>query len=784
MGGRTNGESTKQAVSLPIAKPQNRASPIAANAIRCNRHVSITHAWILVTNIRRSGLAALATMLAMTTPALAQEVSRAAPVSETAEDAQIDFAANTVEYDNDADVVIAKGDVLMTREGNRLRADQVAWDRKSGRVTASGNVSVTNPGGDVAYGDKVELTDTLKDGAVENLLIVMTDGGRLAALHGIRTNGSSRLDRAVYSPCAVEDSNSCPKNPSWKITAGRVVHDPVKNRIRYKDARLEIFGLPVIALPGFSHPADNRGGSGLLVPDLQYSRNNGLEVSVPVFFKIAPNRDLTLTPHLYTDALPALQANYRALLSKGAYQISGFATYGSRIATGSGTSASSREFRGYIDANGRFQIDPRWSVSGSLRVVTDRTFLRRYDISRDDRLRSTIDLQRLTRTSYFSLAGWGFQTLRSGDPQGQIPIALPLVDYRKRFDDPVAGGKVELQLNSLALGRTSGQDTQRSFVSARWDLRRLTNWGQELQLTGFARGDVYHTDEAGRTLTAIYRGSDGWHGRFIGAAAAEIRWPFVGPAFGGTQRLTPRLQIVASPKTSNLALPNEDARSVDLEDSNLFALNRFPGYDRWEDGARVTYGADWALDLAGFSLQANIGQSYRLSSKPAIFPDGTGLNSRTSDIVGRTTLKFKRYVSITHRYRLDKDSLAVRRNEIDATIGSDKTYAVVGYLRLNRDVDPTIEDLRDREEIRLGGRVQFARYWSIFGSAIVDLTDSSEDPLSLADGYEPVRHRLGIAYEDDCIKLGVTWRRDYDRSGDARRGNTYQLTLSLRNLGR
>jgi len=774
----------KQAVSLPIAKPQNRASPIAASAIRCDRHVSITLAWILVAYFRRSGLAALATMLAMTTPALAQEVSAPVPASEAAEGAQVDFAANTIEYDNEADIVTARGDVLMTREGNRLRADQVSWDRKSGRVTASGNVSVTNPGGDVAYGDQVELTDTLKDGAVENLLIVMTDGGRLAAVHGTRTDGSSRLDRAVYSPCAVEDSTGCPKEPSWKITAGRVVHDPAKNRIRYKDARLEIFGLPVIALPGFSHPADNRGGSGLLVPDVQYSRNNGFEVSVPVFFKIAPNRDLTLTPHLYTDALPALQGNYRALLSKGAYQIGGFATYGSRIATGSGTTAPSREFRGYIDANGRFQIDPRWSVSGSLRVVTDRTFLRRYDISRDDRLRSTIDLQRLTRTSYFSLTGWGFQTLRTGDPQGQIPVALPLIDYRKRFDDPVAGGKVELQLNSLALGRTSGQDTQRSFASARWDLRRLTNWGQELQLTGFARGDVYHTDEAGQTLTASYRGNNGWHGRFIGAVAAEIRWPFVGPAFGGTQRLTPRLQIVASPKTSNLALPNEDARSVDLEDSNLFALNRFPGHDRWEDGARVTYGADWAIDLAGFSLQANIGQSYRLSSKPAIFPDGTGLTSRTSDIVGRTTLKFKRLVSITHRYRLDKDSLAVRRNEIDATVGSDKTYAVVGYLRLNRDVDPTIEDLRDREEIRLGGRVQFARYWSIFGSAIVDLTDNNEDPLSLADGYEPIRHRLGIAYEDDCIKLGVTWRRDYDRSGDARRGNTYQLTLSLRNLGR
>ena len=732
----------------------------------------------------KSGLTALAMTLAMASPVFAQETSDQTETPVSSDDPQIDFAANAIEYDNDDDIVTAKGEVVMTREGNRVRADQISWNRKSGRVFATGRVSVTSPGGDIAYGDSVELTETLKDGVVENLLIVLTDGGRLAAKHGARRNGITTLDRAVYSPCAVEDSHGCPKDPAWKITAARVVHDPVKNRIRYKNARLEIFGLPILVLPGLSHPADNRGGSGLLVPDIKYSRNNGFEVSAPVFFKIAPNRDLTLTPHLYSGALPALQGNYRALARSGAYQIGGFATYSNRIANTTGANLPSREFRGYLDASGRFQLDKRWSVSGSIRFVTDRTFLRRYDISRDDRLRSTIDIQRLTRTSYFSISGWGFQTLRSGDPQGQVPIALPLIDYRKRFENPIAGGKLELQLNSLALGRTAGQDTQRSFASARWDLRRITNWGQELQLTGFARGDVYHTDDVARTATTSYRGTNGWHSRFIGAVAAEIRWPLVGPAFGGIQRLTPRLQIVASPSTPNLSLPNEDARSVDLEDSNLFSLNRFPGYDRWEDGARVTYGADWALDLAGFSLQANIGQSYRLSTEPVIFPNGTGLTSRTSDVVGRTTVKFKRLVSLTHRYRLDKDNLAIRRNEIDATFGTDKTYLVLGYLRLNRDVDPAIEDLRDREEVRLGGRIQFARYWSIFGSAIVDLTDKNEDPQSLSDGYEPIRHRLGITYEDDCLRIGVTWRRDYDPSGDARRGNTYQLTLSLRNLGR
>lgn len=245
----------------------------------------------------------------------------------------------------------------------------------------------------------------------------------------------------------------------------------------------------------------------------------------------------------------------------------------------------------------------------------------------------------------------------------------------------------------------------------------------------------------------------------------------------------PRVQIVAAPKIANLSVPNEDARAIDLEDSNLFALNRFSGYDRFEDSTRVTYGLEYSLSLPDFSLESVVGQSYRLNSRESILPDGTGLSDRLSDVVGRTTVRYKDFISFTHRFRLDKDNLSVRRNEIDATIGSRKTYATVGYLRLNRDANLNLEDLQDREELRLGGRVQFARFWSVFGSTVIDLTDAKEDPLSVADGYQPVRHRLGIAYEDDCLTLGLTWRRDYQVLGDARKGNSFQLRLAFRNIG-
>jgi LPS-assembly protein len=726
-------------------------------------------------------LATLPLALHMVSPSVAQTLP--ADPAVTPKD-QVNFEANQLDYDSEADVVTASGDVRMVRDGNRLRADKVIWNRKSGEVRAEGNVTVTNPAGDVAYGDSIALTDTLRGGMVENLLLVLKDGGRLVAKSGARNDGVSRLDFAAYSPCRVEDDRGCPKEPVWKITAVSVIHDPVKNRISYKNARLELFGLPIISLPGLSHPADDRGGSGILVPDIRYTRTNGLELSVPYYVLIDRNRDLTITPHVYSGVSPAIEAKYRALKGTGAYQVGGFLTYSARQSAALPNASSERRIRGYLEANGRFQLDPRWTVNGAMRATTDRTFLRRYDISRDDRLRSMLDLERVTRTSYLSIAGWAFQTLRPGDRQGQLPIALPVMDYRKRLADPWLGGRAEIQLNSLALLRTDGQDTQRAFAGARWDLRKISSGGLELQATGYARADAYHSSETALTQTALYRGTNGWNARFISAAAIEGRWPLIGAFLGGTQRVTPRIQVVASSATSNLRVPNEDARAVDLEDSNLFALNRFPGYDRWEDGMRITYGADWAYDAPGFAANANIGQSYRLTSKPSIFPDGTGLTDRKSDIVGRTNVKFKRLVSLTHRFRLDKDSFAIRRNEVDATIGTDKTYAVISYLRLNRNIGPQLEDLRDREEVRLGGRIQFARYWSIFGSTIIDLTDRREDPISLADGFDPVRHRIGITYEDDCLTLGLTWRRDYDASGDARRGNSYLLRLSFRNLGR
>jgi LPS-assembly protein len=689
-----------------------------------------------------------------------------------------------VTYDSDADLVTASGEVRMNREGNYLAADRVVWDRKSGQVRALGNVVLVTPEGDRLVGEDVQLTDTLRDGTVNNLMVVLESGGRLAATRGTRLNGVSTFYNAIYSPCPVTTETGCPKRPSWSITAAKVIDDPKSKKVRFEGGRMQLFGITIPLLPIFNIARGNEGTTGWLVPDIAVSSRNGFSLGVPYHLQVGPNRDATITPHVYTSVLPAIEAEYRQLDRIGAFRISGFLTYGKIDQTNAASPPPEHNsLRGYFDANGTWQLDPAWTVTASLRAASDKTVTRRYDLTNDDRLRNVIIAERITPDSYVSIAGWAFDGLRVEDRQKEIPIALPAIDARFLLDD-IAGGRVQVQANSLSILRIEGQDTQRAFVSAEWDLRRLTPWGQEVAFTAYGRGDVYHTDDAEDTPVAIYSGTDGWHARAIGALAADVKWPFIGELFGGIQRLVPRVQVVLTPPTPNIDIPNEDARSVDLEDSNLFALNRFPGYDRWEDASRVTYGVDWSLERKNLSIESNVGQSYRFGRLKTIFPEGTGLTDRVSDIVGRTRIRYGRFIDITHRYRIDKSNFAIRRNEIDLTVGTTQTYAQVGYLKLNRNIDPLIEDLRDKEELRVAARILFQRYWSIFGASVIDLTSKSEDPLTTADGWQPVRNRLGIQYEDDCLQLGLTWRRDYERIGTFKKGSTFAIRLAFKGVSR
>jgi LPS-assembly protein len=167
----------------------------------------------------RPALLATATLLALATSAQAQEtplVPRDGGDIVQPGDL-IGFEADEMTYDDKAEIITASGSVRLNRDAWRLSADRIEYNRATGIVVAVGHVIVTDPEGNQALGERVELTDSLRDGVIDNVLLVLNDGGRLAAVEGARTDDVISMRRAVYSPCAVVDKQGCPHAPVWQL---------------------------------------------------------------------------------------------------------------------------------------------------------------------------------------------------------------------------------------------------------------------------------------------------------------------------------------------------------------------------------------------------------------------------------------------------------------------------------------------------------------------------------------------------------------------------------------
>jgi LPS-assembly protein len=216
-------------------------------------------------------------------------VSAQAPAAQRQDPTLLD--AEQVIYDEKAGVVTATGAVELTQGLRAVRADKIVYDRNTKVVTATGNVRLREPSGDFIFADYVELTDDMRDAFVENVRVLMTDNGRMAGNEGERRGGRLfRVNRGVYSPCELckEDPT---RAPVWRVRAARVVHDKEEKEVRYRDAYLEMFGVPVAYTPYLSHPdptVDRR--SGFLAPTYGSKDDMGAFIRTSYYIDIAPDR--------------------------------------------------------------------------------------------------------------------------------------------------------------------------------------------------------------------------------------------------------------------------------------------------------------------------------------------------------------------------------------------------------------------------------------------------------------------------------------------------------------
>ncbi len=717
--------------------------------------------------LRRIASAVLAACLLAGLPALSASAQQGDPGF------PVLITADRITHDENLGVVVASGDVELSRDRQVVLADSVSYNMRTDVVTASGNVSILDPSGHVIFANFAELTGDLREGFIRDVRILLSDRSRLAAATGIRSGGNkSILKSGVFSPCELcrEDPT---RAPLWQIKAAEVEHDQEAQVIRYRDAWLEIFGIPIVYVPYFEHPDPTvKRQSGFLAPTVGGSEILGSTYQQPYFWVISEDKDFTFSPIFTTKQGVVGVGKYREAFPNGALDLRGSATIADREKTNG--NIESNAFRGHIDSTARFDINDAYRMGVDIQRATDDTYMRLYNFSSEQDLTSRAFVEGFNGRNYLSVNNYIYQGLRSTDIDTELPIIHPLAEYNYMSDPGVAGGKYTLDASLLALTRSEGRDSRRLSVALGWELPYTGPAGDVYNLVARVQGDGYWVDgvdTGGDTVNSANATKSGLTGRVFPQIALQWRYPWVRHSGTSHQVIEPIAQVVIAPNGSNPGeIPNEDSQDFEFDDTNLFSLNRFTGVDRVSPGSRIDYGLKWTVtgDGGGWA-SAFVGQSYRLHGD-SIFEEGSGVEDQLSDIVGRMEIKPTYALDMHYRFRIDKDDFSARRNEFDLRVGPPALNLNLGYILI--DPDAQADEFGGREELNWTLYSRLSKYWSAFGGMRLDL-----------EAQETREANIGLTYEDECFMIQTIGNRSFFSDREIEPEDSIYVNVVFKHLG-
>lgn len=683
--------------------------------------------------------------------------------------------ADNIEYDQQQNLVIATGDVEVTQENRTLLADKLTYDKESNIVTANGHVSLLEPNGTKLYADMVVLSDNLKKGVVDKLGARFPDNSLLVAKTAVRKDENKLVMRnAVYSPCPLcKDDKTKP--PLWQVKAKKATINTEKERVYYNNAFFDIYGVPVLYTPYFSHPTPGASRkTGFLTPKYTHDQLFGTTIKAPFYYNIAENKDLVLTPIFTQLEGSIIHADYRHLLASGEYNVKFSATNPDKVNETGGKVPGKNEVRAHIEGKGDFKLNEEWAWGFDAKRASDDTYLNKYHFGDEDVLTSKAYTSRVYDRNHLLVNAITFQGLKADDDPGKTPLVLPYSEMHMEKKVGEYNTSALLDANVLALARDEGVSSRRLSVKTGLVQPYLTNSGNVFSASMTVRADGYAVDNVPNTGPSSNL-QDGAAGRVI--PEADLKWSLPMVKHGAQRQylIEPTARLIVSPYGGNPnKIPNEDSQDIEFSSANLFDSSHYTGYDLVESGPRVNYGIKGGLsDFKYGDVNFVLGQNYRARADKNLTPE-TGLSDNFSDYVGKISYNKSDKFDLNYRFRFDKDSLTVRNNSVGSTVNYKPVKFSLDYLAINKNSEAsTVEAGENNREIMIA-------------STNIDITDDIEFAANgnrnIASG-DWISTKAGVIYKFSCVDFSIEWLKEFTRDRDIEPSTSVSFQISLKNMG-
>lgn len=492
-----------------------------------------------------------------------------------------------------------EGNVTLARGDQFLSADNLSFNAEEGTYVAFGSVRYQDSGMRIVAerlrGNQQEDAHSIEN--VRYQLIEQRGSGGADRAELVGEHGS--LHHSTYSTCP-------PSERMWELHSRRIDIDMEEGFGTAHGASLRIGKVPVLYMPWFKFPIDDRRKTGLLYPAISYSSRNGFDWRQPIYLNLAPNYDMTLEPRLMTRRGFLLGTEFRYLTRSGRgtfdveYLPSDDLTVRDRDReAGEVPIVENRreEDRAMFRYVGRHNINRTWQARANLNWISDPRYLEDMSSSMADAAPSAIASSvGVYGTSRYWRAGamadyrvLSDYTLREQSlPYYRLPRLY--ANWERPYRHWLVTG-VDADLTRFAHYRSDAHPSGSRVDIKPWVSMPLEGAAWFVQPTLAWRYTGYNLDDAlARRLNSSAPDTSPTRSLPIASIDAGLFFDrnasFRGDRYLHT--LEPRLFYLYAPYRNQDNLPRFDTRNLTFSWGQLFRDNRFSGADRQADANQLT----------------------------------------------------------------------------------------------------------------------------------------------------------------------------------------------------
>ena len=659
---------------------------------------------------------------------------------------EFNLIADEIFVSDENNEIIAQGNVKIFTSKKILTAKKIIYNNSSSLVKVYGPIEIIDENKVKITADYSLVSKDLKKIISRGVKALFENQFKITSEKIKYTFGDkTQFTNSMGTSCKICSKDNSP--PLWNIKSETILHNQENRTLLFKNAVLEIGGIPVFYTPYLKTPEPGiKRASGFLTPSIISSEIYGYGIKQPYFIVLNNNSDLTVSL-FKTNQTILFETEYRSRLKNEAINIKSIIE----------PNISNKRVNGVIKFKGKKKYPKSFNLLYDFTLFDKKKSLITYDHEIRDYVSNYLVINKFENNKKRTFETFYFQSLRT--PVGEEPIIFPYYQEKKLR---------KLFNNNTILSNRFG------VLNLFHKNKRYTRIDHtaELRYSHHKSGFIY--ENLGKISNQFYdiRQEQNIRSNYLEinpVVSTTISYPLIKISNNNDKDfLTPKIQLNYSPYRKSKMKSNQDSIEIGLDRTSLFSINRFSGKDIQEKGLWINSGIKYEKkSVNGQNYGTELGQIFRFDNVNQ-FTETTGLNGKNSDFLISSFFRYKNFFSLKNTSVIT-NNLKFRKSEtsMNLDVKKNKISSSLIYEANNS------YDNKNLTEFSISLLSKLNKNWKSNFDIRHDIINN-----------QAISANTGLTFENECVDFSINFSKRFASSEKLPEDTRIELSFDLGGFGK